>query len=130
MTDEAVRIASLLFWTKTLVVIAIIAIVTDIVALAMFVTFRRNATQRLDQQKEVLENVTEVLDLMKRHAEMAREQKDATKQALCDIKTEAQKTISAAAVAADKVIDVAKDTAKQLDDLKSVVIAAVPTPQG
>lgn len=120
--------ASMMFWIKVLVVVAIVAIVTDIVALLMFITFRRNATMRLDEQKEVLDNVTEVLDLLKRHVEIAREQKSATREALCEIKTEAAKTVAAAAVAAEKVVEVAKDTATQLNDLKSVVIAAVPVP--
>ena len=130
--QEAARLfastASMLFWTKTLVGIAVIAIITDIIALAMFVTFRRSANAKLAEQKEILDKVVELLDLVKRHSEAAREQKTETKQVLCDIRNETQKTVVAAAVAAEKVIDVAKDTAKQLDDLKSVVIAAVPAP--
>lgn len=123
-----VQVAAMLFWTKALVGIAIIAILTDIIALAMFVTFRRSANAKLSEQKAILDKVVELLDLVKRHSEAAREQKEAAKQVLCDLKTEAQKTVAAAGVAAEKVIVVAKDTAKQLDEFKSVVIASTPAP--
>lgn len=118
-----VAVVEMVFWTKMLLAIALFAILTDIVALAMFVAFRRSANAKLAEQKAILDKVIELLDLVKRHSEAAREQKAETKQVLCEIKNEAGRV---ATVAAEKVADAAKDTAKQLDDLKSVVIAAVP----
>jgi len=119
------QMITMIFWMKIVFAIAIVAIIVDFFALSMFISFRRTASDRLVALNKILGDMAEAIDLMRRHGEVAREQKEDTQAALKDIRTETKKGITEAAAVAEKVAATAANAAEVVASKAAAAIVEV-----
>lgn len=95
---EIVEINNMVSWMRILIGIAFFAILIDLIALGWFIMFRRDTKRNLDEQHESLEKMAQVMEIVRRHTEMAMDLKGDTQRTLETIEKTANKVAGATTI--------------------------------